>query len=79
MRNIILLALLLGPRDALNMVIKECFLTQMLMLQHVELFSSTEFVKTKDEKLPYVSLVVQLVVGEFELVKADDLPHPGVS
>lgn len=32
-----------------------------------------------DESIPYMSLVVQLVVGEFELVEADHLPHPGVS
>lgn len=27
----------------------------------------------------YMSLVIQLVVGEFEFVEADHLPHPGVS
>lgn len=26
-----------------------------------------------------MSLVVQLVVGQFQLVETDDLPHPGVS
>lgn len=30
------------------------------------------------EKKTYMSLVVQFIVGEFELVEADHLPHPGV-
>lgn len=40
---------------------------------------SSKGVKTKRKKVPYVSLVIQLVVGEFELVETDHLPHPGVS
>lgn len=32
----------------------------------------------KKRKAPYMSLVVQFIVGEFELVEADHLPHPGV-
>lgn len=33
----------------------------------------------KRKMRPYVSLVVQLVVGELQLVETDHLPHPGVS
>jgi len=33
----------------------------------------------REGSFPYVSLVVQLIVGEFEFVEADHLPHPGVS
>lgn len=29
--------------------------------------------------MAYVSLVVQFIVGELELVETDDLPHPGVA
>lgn len=30
-------------------------------------------------RLTHMALVVQLIVGEFEFVEADHLPHPGVS
>lgn len=32
----------------------------------------------KKRSVPYMSLVVQFIVGELELVEADHLPHPGV-
>lgn len=28
--------------------------------------------------MTYMSLIVQLIVGEFEFIEADNLPHPGV-
>lgn len=29
--------------------------------------------------LTYVALIIKLVVGQFEFIKTDHLPHPGIS
>lgn len=41
-------------------------------------FWITEALSSRGECRAYMSLVIQLIVGEFELIEADHLPHPGV-
>lgn len=48
-------------------------------LWHFLQFAVTKVQDDGEENVPYVSLVVQFVVGELQLVETDHLPHPGVA